>query len=194
MQNMVIINSADVAHELLDQRSSMYSDRGNFTMINELLVVEFLQYSTDSLRIFVSGQDGGRLEFCIHAIWRTMANASQGVSSKIPTYSYSRILSHSNPADSVSCASRCPNACLINCSALMKRLFTSPQDFWEHLRHHSGAIIMQVCGFALQSIQSFYYFDRLCMGSKCFLKMTHISKSLKRHLRPSPTLGVLGHF
>lgn len=31
-------------------------------------------------------------------------------------------------------------------SALMKKLLTSPQDFNDHIRHHSGAIIMQVRG------------------------------------------------
>jgi len=35
---MVVVNSADVAYELFEKRSSIYSDRSEFPMLNDLLV------------------------------------------------------------------------------------------------------------------------------------------------------------
>jgi hypothetical protein len=35
---MVFVNSMDVAHDLFEMKSSLYSDRFQFTMMNELYV------------------------------------------------------------------------------------------------------------------------------------------------------------
>lgn len=38
-QSIVVINSAEVAYELFEKRSSIYSDRSEFPMINELYII-----------------------------------------------------------------------------------------------------------------------------------------------------------
>lgn len=73
---IVVTSSLEVARDLLEKRSAIYSSRPTFRMLNELWVgFPFIYWAHSD--IF---QCSYVLEFCIYGIWEEMASSSQSFS------------------------------------------------------------------------------------------------------------------
>ena len=81
---MLFVNSADVARDLFDKRSSLYSDRFDFPMLMmHVTITDFPSPGTDK----DTRQDGVPLQYRVNALWGVVASPSQTVSSIFPPQS-----------------------------------------------------------------------------------------------------------
>jgi hypothetical protein len=141
---MVLVNSADVAGDLFEKRSSIYSERCNFPMMNDLCV---RPWSAAQTPVQCVHQGGTRLGLIVHALRRALAPAPQGVLSTLSSCCLCHVSSHPGQTDTVSlfasicCAVRHPTTVS---SDLIRRLHESPEIFIGHLRHLADFIIMEV--------------------------------------------------
>ncbi|KAF8507777.1 cytochrome P450 [Gautieria morchelliformis] len=107
-QSMVIANTADITYDLFEKRSSIYSDRTELPMVNDLMgfgwAVAFIRY----------GEEWRRKRAVIHKKFHPAAAAEY----------YPIQAKHTR--------------------RLLRRLCESPDDFVNHIRHSTGAIIMEL--------------------------------------------------
>ncbi|KAF8512711.1 cytochrome P450 [Gautieria morchelliformis] len=107
-KSMMIVSSSDVAYELFERRSSIYSDRGEYPMVNDLM-------GWDWLMVFMHYGN----------LWRRYRKAVHQNLHPNAAAEYQPIqLKHTR--------------------VLLRRLYETPNQFVEHLRHAAGAIIMEV--------------------------------------------------
>ena len=91
--SIVVINSHAIAFDLFEKRSSIYSDRCEFPMINDLYVHDVSLWIRSYLPVIMYHvvQNGLGMGLGFHALWRAVAAQSQTHSSKIPPNGCSRI-------------------------------------------------------------------------------------------------------
>ncbi|KAF8507550.1 cytochrome P450, partial [Gautieria morchelliformis] len=105
--SIVVISSTEIAYELFEKRSSIYSDRGDVPMLRDLM-----------------GGDWGVSLMYYGERWRRHRRAIHQKFHPVATAEYKPIqLKHTR--------------------ILLRRLYETPDDFAEHMRHIAGAIIME---------------------------------------------------
>ncbi|KAF8493347.1 cytochrome P450 [Gautieria morchelliformis] len=105
---MAVVSSTDVAYELFEKRSSIYSDRGDGPMIKDLIGFDW------SVALMSYGERWRRHRKVIHEKFHPVAAAEY----KPIQLKHARIL--------------------------LRRLYETPGDFVEHMRHTAGANIIEV--------------------------------------------------
>ncbi|KAF8513269.1 cytochrome P450, partial [Gautieria morchelliformis] len=107
-QSIVIANTADITYELFEKRSSIYSDRTELPMLNDLMGFDWL------MGFMRYGEVWRRNRALMHKKFHPAAAAKyQPIQAK-------------------------------HTRRLLRRLCESPDDFVNHIRHASGAIIMEL--------------------------------------------------
>ena len=143
-----MINSPDIAYELFEKRSSIYSDRPEFPMITDLYVCHLLIHLVDPDRRRM-GYDWATPFMHYGEPWRRHRKLMHQKLQPIPVVEYRPVqLKHT----------RCKSypdfredIFISKNRLLLRRLYESPDHFVEHLRHTSGAIIMEACYWHLYS-------------------------------------------
>ena len=144
---MVFVNSAEVAYDLFEKASSIYSDRGNAPMMNDLCVQQSV-YSTlhrSEIEVHALGWD----LIGISALCGMETGGGGTANSSIRNFTLLLLLSTTRFKQD-----KRSNSFFLNLSMhfshnhlpreLLQRLHDTPSEFVEHLRHTAGAIIMDV--------------------------------------------------
>ena len=144
-QSILVINSATAAYELFEKRSSIYSDRGEFPMVKDLFVCGLLHFMNHvdpahgwcrmgwdwAVTIMRYGELWRRHRKIIHQKFHpTAVEEYYPVQIKHARYTFPLISQQMY---------------LTGNSLLLQRLHETPDDFVDHVRHNSGAIIMEAC-------------------------------------------------
>ena len=138
----MVVNSPVVASELFEKRSSIYSDRSELPMLKDLYVGQVSRESANIHRC-IEWVGTGLHPFCATGNAGEVS-AECFIKSFIPWRQHNITQFNSTRRGSF-IPSVLSNKRLMGPSVLLQRLSETPKDFVEHVRHTSGAIIMEAC-------------------------------------------------
>ncbi|KAJ7032278.1 cytochrome P450 [Mycena alexandri] len=128
-QSLIVLSSAKATDDLLEKRSSMYSDRSSFPMLVDLMGWDFnlslMKYGTNLIHLGTLNKL--LMPYCLHlgAMWRT----------------HRRLF---NQAFSQTAAKKFHPTELKAAHGLLRRLLHGPEDFRQHIRQMAGETIMSL--------------------------------------------------
>ncbi|KAJ6622291.1 cytochrome P450 [Mycena sp. CBHHK59/15] len=142
--SIIVLSSAEAANDLLEKRSSLYSDRARSPMVNELMgwtfALGFIKYGMNWQRgvmtndLIICGSHRRSLVRCPHQILRHNSQEHFRRSRR-------RLL---HQAFNATASQEFRPKEILATHELLRRILQEPGDVMDHLRHMAGEVIMSV--------------------------------------------------